>query len=54
MKAILARKIREEDVLIIRYEGPMGGRGMAEILSPTSALMGLGYRKVVRMTDGRF
>ena len=54
MKAILARKIREGDVVIIRYEGPRGGPGMAEMLSPTSALMGLGYKKVVLITDGRF
>jgi dihydroxy-acid dehydratase len=54
MKAILARKIKEGDVLIIRYEGPRGGPGMAEMLSPTSALMGLGYKKVVLITDGRF
>jgi dihydroxy-acid dehydratase len=54
MKAILAKKIREGDVIIIRYEGPRGGPGMAEMLSPTSALMGLGYKKVVLITDGRF
>ncbi len=54
MKAILARKIKEGDVLIIRYEGPRGGPGMAEMLSPTSALMGLGFKKVVLITDGRF
>jgi dihydroxy-acid dehydratase len=54
MKAILAKKIREGDVVIIRYEGPRGGPGMAEMLSPTSALMGLGYKKVVLITDGRF
>ena len=54
MKAILAKKIREEDVVIIRYEGPRGGPGMAEMLSPTSALMGFGYKKVVLITDGRF
>ena len=54
MKAILARKIHEGDVVIIRYEGPRGGPGMAEMLSPTSALMGLGYKKVVLITDGRF
>jgi len=54
MKAILARKIREGDVVIIRYEGPRGGPGMAEMLSPTSALMGLGYKQVVLITDGRF
>ena len=54
MKAILAKKIREGDVVIIRYEGPRGGPGMAEMLSPTSALMGLDYKKVVLITDGRF
>lgn len=54
MKAILARKIREGDVVIIRYEGPRGGPGMAEMLSPTSAIMGFGYKKVVLITDGRF
>jgi len=54
MKAILAKKIREGDVIVIRYEGPRGGPGMPEMLSPTSALMGLGYTKVVLVTDGRF
>ncbi len=54
MKAILGRKIREGDVLVIRYEGPKGAPGMPEMLSPTSALMGLGYKKVVLITDGRF
>jgi len=54
MKAILGRKIREEEVVVIRYEGPRGGPGMPEMLSPTSALMGLGYKKVVLITDGRF
>ena len=54
MKAILAREIKEGDVIIIRYEGPRGAPGMPEMLSPTSALMGLGYTKVVLITDGRF
>jgi dihydroxy-acid dehydratase len=54
MKAILGRKIREGDVVIIRYEGPRGAPGMPEMLSPTSAIMGLGYKKVVLLTDGRF
>ena len=54
MKAILAREIIEGDVIIIRYEGPRGAPGMPEMLSPTSALMGLGYTKVVLITDGRF
>ncbi len=54
MNAILARKIEEGDVLVIRYEGPRGGPGMPEMLSPTSALMGLGYEHVALITDGRF
>ncbi len=54
MKAILAKEIREGDVVVIRYEGPKGGPGMPEMLSPTSALMGLGYERVVLITDGRF
>ncbi|RXE55574.1 dihydroxy-acid dehydratase [Methanoculleus taiwanensis] len=54
MAAILSREITEGDVLVIRYEGPRGGPGMAEMLSPTSALMGLGYTRVVLVTDGRF
>ena len=54
MEAILARHIREGDVVVIRYEGPRGGPGMPEMLSPTSALMGLGYSKVALVTDGRF
>ncbi len=54
MAAILSREITEGDVLVIRYEGPRGGPGMSEMLSPTSALMGLGYTRVVLVTDGRF
>jgi len=54
MDAILGRKIKEGDVLIIRNEGPIGGPGMPEMLSPTSALMGMGYTKVALITDGRF
>ncbi|MDD1652971.1 MAG: dihydroxy-acid dehydratase [Methanomicrobiales archaeon] len=54
MEAILSRSIAEGDVLVLRYEGPRGGPGMPEMLSPTSALMGMGYRKVALVTDGRF
>jgi len=54
MKAIMANEIQEGDVVVIRYEGPRGGPGMPEMLSPTSALMGLGYRRVALVTDGRF
>ncbi|NLX50213.1 MAG: dihydroxy-acid dehydratase [Methanospirillum sp.] len=54
MAAILSGKIREGDVVVIRYEGPAGGPGMPEMLSPTSALMGLGFSRVALITDGRF
>jgi dihydroxy-acid dehydratase len=54
MDAILSRHVREGDVGVIRYEGPRGGPGMPEMLSPTSALMGLGYTRVALVTDGRF
>lgn len=54
MQAILKNEIKEGDVLIIRYEGPRGAPGMPEMLSPTSALMGLGYTRVALVTDGRF
>jgi dihydroxy-acid dehydratase len=55
MKAILANKIKPGHVLVIRYEGPKGGPGMREMLSPTSALSGMGLgESVVLLTDGRF
>jgi dihydroxy-acid dehydratase len=55
MEAILARKIHAGDVVIIRYEGPKGGPGMREMLSPTSALIGEGLGDSVGLiTDGRF
>jgi dihydroxy-acid dehydratase len=54
MEAILAHHVREGDVVVIRYEGPRGAPGMPEMLSPTSALMGLGYSRVALVTDGRF
>ncbi len=55
MEAILARRIQSGDVVVIRYEGPVGGPGMREMLSPTSALVGLGLGdKVALVTDGRF
>jgi len=55
LQAILAKKIRKGDVIVIRYEGPKGGPGMREMLSPTSAVMGLGLGKEVALiTDGRF
>jgi dihydroxy-acid dehydratase len=55
MKAILGRKIRKGDVVVIRYEGPKGGPGMREMLGPTSAIVGTGLdREVALITDGRF
>ncbi len=55
MEAIMAGKINKGDVVVIRYEGPKGGPGMREMLSPTSALAGAGLDKdVALITDGRF
>jgi dihydroxy-acid dehydratase len=55
MKAILAKRIKPGDVIVIRYEGPKGGPGMQEMLAPTSALVGQGLGESVGLvTDGRF
>jgi dihydroxy-acid dehydratase len=55
MTAIMAREIRDGDVVVIRYEGPKGGPGMREMLAPTSALVGQGLGETVGLiTDGRF
>lgn len=55
LQAILDGKIKKGDVIVIRYEGPRGGPGMREMLSPTSAVMGRGLGKdVALITDGRF
>ncbi len=55
IEAINGNKIKEGDVLVIRYEGPKGGPGMREMLTPTSALAGMGLdKKVALITDGRF
>jgi dihydroxy-acid dehydratase len=55
LEAILAGTINPGDVIVIRYEGPKGGPGMREILSPTSALIGSGLGdSVALITDGRF
>lgn len=53
LEAILKRKIKDGDVVVIRYEGPKGGPGMQEMLSPTSAIKGQGL-KAALITDGRF
>ncbi|MCK4905240.1 dihydroxy-acid dehydratase [bacterium] len=55
MKSIMTNKIKKGDVLIIRYEGPKGGPGMREMLSPTSAIAGKGLgESIALITDGRF
>jgi len=55
MAAILEKRIKSGDVVVIRYEGPKGGPGMREMLSPTSALVGEGHAEDVGLiTDGRF
>jgi len=54
-KAIMSGKIQAGDVVVIRYEGPRGGPGMREMLTPTSLITGLGMEdKVFLITDGRF
>jgi dihydroxy-acid dehydratase len=54
-QGILSGKVKAGDVVVIRYEGPKGGPGMREMLSPTSAIMGLGLGQgVALITDGRF
>jgi len=55
LEGILSGKVKAGDVVVIRYEGPKGGPGMREMLSPTSAIMGKGLGKEVALiTDGRF
>jgi len=55
MRGILEHQVQPGDVVVIRYEGPRGGPGMQEMLSPTSAIMGMGLGdKVALITDGRF
>ncbi|MEW6740484.1 MAG: dihydroxy-acid dehydratase [Nitrospirota bacterium] len=55
MKAILSGNIKAGDIIVIRYEGPKGGPGMREMLSPTSAIAGMGLSESVALiTDGRF
>ena len=55
LAGILAKQVQPGDVVVVRYEGPKGGPGMQEMLSPTSAIMGQGLGdKVALITDGRF
>jgi dihydroxy-acid dehydratase len=53
LRGILAGEVKDGDVVVIRYEGPRGGPGMQEMLSPTAAIVGAGIRAAL-ITDGRF
>ncbi|SMD17056.1 dihydroxy-acid dehydratase [Sporomusa malonica] len=53
IEAIIGKKIKDGDVVVIRYEGPKGGPGMKEMLNPTAIIVGMGL-KVALLTDGRF
>lgn len=53
IEAIIGKKIKDGDVVVIRYEGPKGGPGMKEMLNPTAVIAGMGL-KVALLTDGRF
>jgi dihydroxy-acid dehydratase len=54
LDAIEAKKITEGDVIVLPFQGPAGAPGMPEMLTPTDAIMGAGYKKVALITDGRF
>jgi dihydroxy-acid dehydratase len=55
MQAIMGRRVKPGDAVVIRYEGPAGGPGMREMLAPTSAIVGMGLSdSVALITDGRF
>jgi len=54
LDAIQAKKIKEGDVIVLPYQGPCGAPGMPEMLTPTDAIKGAGYKKVALITDGRF
>ena len=54
LDAIEAKKIKEGDVIVLPFQGPAGAPGMPEMLTPTDAIKGAGYKKVALITDGRF
>ncbi len=54
LKAIEKKKIKEGDVIVLNFMGPAGAPGMPEMLTPTDAIKGAGYKKVALITDGRF
>lgn len=54
LDAIKAKKIQEGDIVVLPFQGPAGAPGMPEMLTPTDAIKGAGYKKVALITDGRF
>jgi len=54
LQAIASKKIREGDVVVLPFQGPAGAPGMPEMLTPTDAIKGAGYKRVALITDGRF
>jgi len=54
LDAIVKRKIKEGDVVVLPFQGPAGAPGMPEMLTPTDAIKGAGYKSVALITDGRF
>lgn len=54
LDAIQSKKIKEGDVIVLPFQGPAGAPGMPEMLTPTDAIKGAGYKKVALITDGRF
>jgi len=54
LEAIQKKQIKEGDVVVLPYQGPCGSPGMPEMLTPTDAIKGAGYKKVALLTDGRF
>ncbi len=54
LEAIASKEIHEGDVVVLPFQGPAGGPGMPEMLTPTDALKGAGYKRVALITDGRF
>jgi dihydroxy-acid dehydratase len=54
LEAIATRRITEGDIVVLPYQGPAGAPGMPEMLAPTDAIKGAGFRRVALITDGRF
>jgi dihydroxy-acid dehydratase len=54
LNAIESKQIHEGDVVVLPFQGPAGGPGMPEMLTPTDAMKGAGYKSVALLTDGRF